>query len=715
MKKNLLLLSLLITSVSTSSFAEGKKENINTVKLKTVTVVATRSQQDIMDVPNMVSVVDGNSEANVTSSKISDLFKDVAGVEYGGGPVRSGQTPTMRGYDADGILTTVDGRRQNFEPQHSSKFYLDPSLVKKVEVVKGPSSASYGTGAIGGVIAFETKDAKDFAHDGQTSGGQISLGGQTANQEYAEILTGYKLGNNYDAVASIVRRDSGDIQQNNGSKHRSEDGLTDGLAKLTYDIDEDSKIKFDISSFYNKAKENGNPQTVDPNQDNLVDKNILSHQAGVKYSYKPDNKLIDFSTQLYFVDTAINETVFEATGLTATGDKLVRNMRTMGFNVDNKSIASIGSQDNNIFAYGVEILQNLQDGDDSDSGNNSGLSGGRPGVPDAKAVIGGIYLQDEVAFDLSNNLKLLITPGGRFDYYDNSPQDASLPSDTQYQFSPKFGSTLKIHDNYNIFGNYSEAFRAPNLTELYAAGNHFSVDLPGPIPLLNNTFVQNPYLKPETSRTFEFGGGAEFKNIVKQDDEFRVKASRYITRASDYIEQYITGPNFGTSSCPSFPFNAVGCNFGVTGFRNISSADIWGYELDSTYDNEAIEAGANFSYVSAKNARNGQFLSSKQPLIVNANLGYKFDEIDSTIGIIAKFIDGLDKALVDTSDPNFTLDYRRGGFATEGIYWNYEPKYVKNFSLGFAIDNIFDKKYRLPFSEIYDMERNYRLRLTYKW
>lgn len=734
MKKNILLGVILLSTVSVSAHAETavKKNNAPAAKIKTekasvqssqkpvrldtVTVVATRSERDIQDVSNMVSVVDATASSNKTAAKVSDLFKGVSGVEFGGGPVRSGESPQIRGYKADGILITVDGRRQNFEAQHSSKFFIDPAMLKKVEVVKGPNSSSYGSGAIGGVIAFTTKDAKDLLEPGQKSGAQISVMGQTANHEYGEALTGYMADNDYDAIASIIRRDAGAINLNNDVKQRSDDGLTSGLAKITYDLSEDSSIKFDVSSFYNTADENANPSTNDPTQNNLVSKDILSHQAGVTYNYNPDN-IIDLTTRFYYVDTAINETVVQPTGLTATGDDLDRTMRTLGLNIDNKStVAAIGSKDN-VFAYGVEVFQNKQDGDDSDSGGNSGAGGGRAGVPDAESLVAGAYLQDEISFDIAQEVELLVTPGVRFDYYNNEPDNAALPSDTERKLSPKLGTTLKFHENYSIFGNYAEAFRAPNLTELYAAGTHFSVNrasLGGAPGTLFNTFVANPNLKPETSRTVELGGGLQFKDLSEKDDELRVKASRYFTQASDYIEGFVTAPNIYTGSCPP-PLTAGACNFGTSGFRNISSADIWGYELDSKYDNSLIEAGLNLSYVSAKNARNGQFLSTKQPLIVASNIGYKIDSIDSTIGYMGKYVDGLDKALIDSSDPNFVLNYKRPGFATHGIYLSYEPKKYKNIALDLAVDNIFDEKYRMPGSEIYDYERNFKARFTYKW
>ncbi len=680
----------------------------DTKRLDTVTVVATRSERDVQDVPQMVNVIDANAPSKATSTNLADLFKDTAAVVYGGGPVRSAQSPTMRGFDADSILVTLDGRRQNFEAQHSSKIFIDPSLIKKVEVVEGPSSASYGSGAIGGVIAFETKDAKDFVEPGKNSGVVTSVGVESANRELSESVTGYQLIDKYDAIASIIHRNSNDDQLNNGTKQQTQDALTSGIAKLTYDIDSDSQLKFDVSSFYDNAKEYANPGTVDSAQRTLDNKDIFSHQAGVKYNFNP-SKLVDFSTQLYYAETDIIEQVLQpVSGLTTNGEKLSRKMQTIGFNADNKSIVSIGADDNNTFAYGFEYFHNTQDGDDSTTGTG-GTTGARGGVPDATADIAGLYLQDEVRFDLADNYKLLVTPGARLDYYNNDPQDGTSPSDTEHRISPKLGTTLKIHDNYSIFGNYAEAFRAPNLTELYASGIHF----PSGFGTFN-TFAPNPYLKPETSRTFEFGGGTNFKDLFEEKDEFRVKASRYITRASDYIDQNVTGPNFGVGAC-TFPFTDPSCNGGTTSFTNVSSANIWGYDLQTAYDNSLIEAKANLAFVSAENARTGAYLTTQEPLIVTTNLGYKFTDIDSIIGYEGKYVDGMDRAYTDNSNPSAPIDYRRGGFATHGVYWSYTPHQLKSLSLDLAVDNIFDKQYREPGSEIYDLERNYKARVTYKW
>lgn len=44
----------------------------------------------------------------------------------------------------------------------SSGTYLDPALVKRIEVVRGPNSSLYGSGGLGGVVDFRTADAADF-------------------------------------------------------------------------------------------------------------------------------------------------------------------------------------------------------------------------------------------------------------------------------------------------------------------------------------------------------------------------------------------------------------------------------------------------------------------------------------------------------------------------------------------------------------------------
>ena len=67
----------------------------------------------------------------------------------------------------------VDGARQNYQRSgHNANgsFFLDPELVGGVDIVRGPTVNIYGSGAIGGVVSFRTKDINDVVRPGERWG-----------------------------------------------------------------------------------------------------------------------------------------------------------------------------------------------------------------------------------------------------------------------------------------------------------------------------------------------------------------------------------------------------------------------------------------------------------------------------------------------------------------------------------------------------------------
>ena len=106
----------------------------------------------------MTSKVEADAPGNAMAGNTGDLLEFTPGVEVDGGPRRNGQTVSIRGFDDEAIITMIDGRRQNFEAAHDGRFYIDPSLLKSVEIVKGSSSAIYGGGAIGDTLKYQRKE-----------------------------------------------------------------------------------------------------------------------------------------------------------------------------------------------------------------------------------------------------------------------------------------------------------------------------------------------------------------------------------------------------------------------------------------------------------------------------------------------------------------------------------------------------------------------------
>lgn len=110
----------------------------------TITVVATGNQNTVFETPSMVSVVTNDTPWSQNAVTSAGMLKGVAGLSQTGAGRTNGQTFNLRGYDKSGVLVLVDGIRQLSDMAKSSGTYLDPALVKRIEVVRGPNSSLYG-------------------------------------------------------------------------------------------------------------------------------------------------------------------------------------------------------------------------------------------------------------------------------------------------------------------------------------------------------------------------------------------------------------------------------------------------------------------------------------------------------------------------------------------------------------------------------------------
>src|SRR5688572_8809672 len=135
--------------------------------LDPVSIDATRSTRPLFNVPGSVSVVEGETIDRRQPNHFGDLLRDLPGVEISGGPRPGGIQPNIRGLEGERVQIRIDGARQDFQNEHKGRVFLDPDMLKRVEVVRGPQSTLYGSGAIAGLLSFTTKDAADFLQPGQ--------------------------------------------------------------------------------------------------------------------------------------------------------------------------------------------------------------------------------------------------------------------------------------------------------------------------------------------------------------------------------------------------------------------------------------------------------------------------------------------------------------------------------------------------------------------
>ncbi len=645
--------------------------------LDTVTVYATKSEKSTFDVPAMVSTVDADAPGNALANDTDGLLRMTPGVDVVNGPRRNGQTVTIRGFDAEAIITLMDGRRQNYESAHDGRFYFDPALMKRVEIVKGASSSIYGGGGVGGVVAFETKDASDLLRPGQNFGAMGSFGGRTGNSEVSSSASVYGRTENIDVLGSLALRSSGDIRDGDGGDLQTDDQVLSALLKLGYTFNDWHTFKLQYQGLNNDGQEPNNGAGAIGSSNPVVDKLVEDHQFSARYEFSnPDNDLLNLKIHAYYNDTKTEEEDISGANL---GRIQVRDLNTTGLTIDNQSNFFISDNHNHTLSYGVEIYRNVQEGTSTATGD-----GTRPGVPDAEAINWGLYLQDEIEFDTAVG-KFLIIPAARFDQFRS--EDNSGNSQNESAVSPKIAVSYKPTDDVVFFGSLAQAFRAPNMTELYPSGQHF----PGGGPIPDNNFVPNPDLSPETVTTLELGAGINFEGIATEDDALRIKGAWHYSRGKDFITQEVDV--FG----------------GTTENLNIDNAELWGVELESEYRISAFAAKAGLTYVEAKNDDTGEYLSNNVPLTLTTDFSYEFESISSTLGWRSRF--------ATENDHVGSGEDTTAGYGVHDIYYRYAPSEgdFKHMTLDLGIENVFDKYYTKRFATLPEEGINFAARVTLKW
>ena len=397
----------LITLLGTTSLAaEGNPNSADASAaaqptiLEEITVYATRREQSDQEVPAMVDVVDADDADLAQAADVEDFLDDVTGVAARGDASGNEQWVYIRGFDEDQTLVLIDGRRQNMNTATEGRFYIDPELLRSVEVVRGASSTSYGGGAMAGVVAFETIDAADLLEPGESRAVVTSLGYRDASSEVAPALTGALRDDKIDLLLSASARNSGNIQQGDDSELYTDDQMTSGLFKTSSDA---GPYKLGIEA---RAHNNSGRQADENEEDTETEFTIEDNQYSLRYQgFGNANPLLNPKAHLY-----INDTTYELEDLegSSEGRSRGRDYSTLAATIDYQQQLGANQQ----LAYGLETYRDEQDGFDSTSSD-----GERDLVPDAEASFNGLYFQNEIALDLGLPIKLIPALGyDTFDY-----------------------------------------------------------------------------------------------------------------------------------------------------------------------------------------------------------------------------------------------------------------------------------------------------------
>ncbi len=472
-----------------SPVSDTTQVGTDVVNLDEVVVTATRTNKTLKNTPVITQVITAKQIEDRGYADVKTLLtQEVPGLSFQ--EVGFGTSIQMQGLDAKHILFLIDGERIAGETGNNIDYSrLNLDNIERVEIVKGASSAIYGSQAMGGVINIITKNARKKV--------EINVGaryGQANQQNYKNVS---KDDSQYKFRTSVDKPNlNGNISL--GLNFNKFKAYTDVVYK-SFDgyqlYDTDSLTKYypqnDTTVVENKSK---TPSSISGYQDLNIsqklsyafsDKWTLSVKGMYyelnKYDFNPNNKYentVDFSYGAnldYKIDSASNLSFSYYADNYKRYDKYeLLDEKDLSYKNDliqPKIIFNTTVWKNQILTAGVEYLQESLYGDQFESGQLETKSQWNTTA----------FLQD----DWTLNKKINVIGGVRVDYHERYGWNASPKLSLMYKVFPV---TLRL--------NYAKGFRSPTLKELYMNWDHLGMFW----------IYGNENLKPETNNYVSLSG-----------------------------------------------------------------------------------------------------------------------------------------------------------------------------------------------------------------
>ncbi len=546
-----------------------------------ITVTATRAPVLQEEAPATVTIITDEDIADQLATDIKDLVRFEPGVSVRRAPARFGaaigatgrarnEDFAVRGIGGNRVLIQVDGIRSpqgfSFGPQDAGRGgFADVSLIKQVEILRGPASALYGSDGLAGAISFVTSDPVDIIA-GADLGGFVTSQYSSDDNEFAQTATLAGQTGNLSAMIAYTRRDFSALE-NRGTTEGTgpsrtapnpQEGRSDAvLAKIVWDNGPhrirltgewlDSAVETEVLTGLGPAFTFGpNPVwTVDAL--NARDTNQRK-RASVDWTYDgtPDDVIEYAFVSAFWQDAEDRQFAFEErTTLTATPapDRERLNTfenRVYGAAGEARSSFDLAGMRHRI-AIGGDISWTRQEGLRDGTFPGRGESFPTRAFPATDFTLGGVFIADEITL-LDGALTLF--PALRFDFYDLNPTDDPLltaftpQGQSANRLSPKFGATVKLAPDVILFGNYAQGFLAPTPSQV----NNFFEFIAG-----GYTSIPNPDLRPETSESWEVG--ARYVGEV-----FSLQLTGFRGDYDNFINQQVVSGGFTPQNPAIFQF-----------------------------------------------------------------------------------------------------------------------------------------------------------------
>jgi len=691
--KNILRLSLVILfSVSGTIFSDDSEET------EEIIVIASRIPTLASDVIGSVeSISSAELEAQMVNS-LEQIVRYIPGVsahnesQYGRSLTEDVHIRGIHG----GAIFLIDGIRISDSYTGYGRDTVDVDLLKKVEIMKGPSSVEYGSDGLAGTIAYFTKDPTDLVNNGK----YLSV---TTNyieknkQEKVNLLAAYD-NENTSGLIQLVNRslEETKLHEDFSLKSNPMEGDQQSIfAKLNVNLSNESKLTFiaDLQEWESEwvinsekgfiyfpaprsiSSSSGDDEgsrerfsvTLDiSNQNNLYDTASLSY-----YTQETEQSQITIQNQVSFFG-----------GMQAAPTPTMR-VRDFDFNqsINGFALEAFKSLGDHQMVYGIDIEDteterprmlteinlitgiptNIVDGEiypnktfpDSETKRKALFFNDRFNLSDSSVLNIGFRYDD---YELNVSPDILLTNANILNYQINNTEDSAL--------SFKLGYLKDLEEDMTLFVQYAEGFKAPD----YETSNTVFTNY-----LYNYTVIPNPNLESEESDTIEIG-------LRGAGEESAWEFVLYQSEVEGFIHPEVVGFNRG---------------LGIYQYQNAENVEIKGIEFDyerNLTDQLSLKLALALSSGDLFEGVEKHPLPEIDPkeLIVGLNWNSLDDKLtfQALLTVTGNSKDNLEEVCVNNS---CSPRVQTSGYSLVDLFATYKSN--ENLEFRFAIENATDKKY----------------------
>jgi outer membrane receptor for ferrienterochelin and colicins len=480
---------------------------------ETWVVTGTRTERLLEDTPVRTEVISREQIDNQHARNVSEALKTVPGLMLKDIHGKGGQEVWLQGLDADRVLILVNGRPVTASTGSSVDVsQLATADIERIEIVKGATSALYGSSAMGGVVNIITRrpdkefslsvtaDAGSYGQ-GNIGNSDLSLGGraQDISSRYGQLNLGMNKGN-WSAVlnGSIRDTDGYDLDLDTPSRDGSSGTKTNVSARLAYETS------------------SGNEYFVEPSyyKEDLVAENLL-FTPGVGYRDKTEvaeRKHLDTGARFQFGEDKLALYLTQETfsDTTEKGDIRTAEQKILRGSVQWDTPLS----DNQLLTLGADLSQaELEQYLDKPTLTGYQRTEEIGNGTDNKSAE--LFVQNDIF--LGSHWELL--PGVRYQY--DSDFGSHYTPKVNLSYTPDWFDAAEMR----IRAGVGMGYRVPNLKERYYVFDHSN---------LGYMVMGNPDLQPERSDSYQIGAELSFPSGLSMDlSLYRNNLTDLITSASN--------------------------------------------------------------------------------------------------------------------------------------------------------------------------------------